>query len=79
MAKFPVVYLIPLTKLRKDICQLFEGNMCYVQINVVHLETGAVGRLGELKVDHLAEFAVRVALGWRRSLYLGGLTGIRRK
>lgn len=28
MAKVPVVYLIPLTMLRKDICQLFGGNVC---------------------------------------------------
>lgn len=79
MAKFPVVYLILVTMLRKDIYQLFEGNMCYVQINAVYLETGDLGRLGELNVDCLAGLGIIVLLSWRSSLYLGGLIGIRRK
>lgn len=36
MAKVPVVYLLLLTLLGKDICQLFGGNMRYVQMNVVY-------------------------------------------
>lgn len=74
MAKFPVVYLIPLTMLRKDICQLFGCSVCYVQINVVHLETGDTGRLRELNVDCPAGFGIPVSQGWRSSLYFVGLT-----
>lgn len=63
VAKFPVVYLIPLTMLREDICQLFGGDMCFVQINVVHWETGGMGWLRELNVDCLAGLRITVLLG----------------
>lgn len=53
--------------------------MSYVWINVVYLETGNEETLGKLNVDCLAEFVITVLLCWRRSLYLHGMTGIRRK
>ena len=40
--------VIPLTMLRKDICHLFGGDMCFVQINVLQWETGGMGWLREL-------------------------------
>lgn len=32
---------------RREVCQLFGGSTCYVQINAVHLEVGNGKRLGD--------------------------------
>lgn len=63
MANIPVVHLIPLAMLRKDICRLFEGNMSYVQINIVYLETGNPEQLGEPNMDCLSGFMITGCTG----------------
>lgn len=47
MAEILVVHLIPLAMLRREICQLFGGSVCYVQINAVYLEMGSRERRGD--------------------------------
>lgn len=47
MAETLAVHLIPLATLRRKICQLFGGSMCYVQINAVYLEMGSRERRGD--------------------------------
>lgn len=47
VAETLAAHLIPLAMLRRKICQLFGGSVCYVQINAVYLEMGSRERRGD--------------------------------